>query len=469
MKVIISIEIGEEYLKIVAAKRTGRQSRIVNCLTVSILTLNSNDIQAAIGRFFSANKYKPLTVELCLPRNFVTARNLHLPSELPEEITKMINLSVSRIVPYKKEEVTFSYRLSGKDTMEYTRIVLAIVQNELIRKQIKVVEKNGVLVDRVTLSSYGIWQRVLELYRNQIKQGELCLILDVDTTFTDFIIFDTENLLFTHNIAIKIKELNTELGLKKFLGEARQTLLMFNSEEVEKKTTKIFLSGKVAEGLKKVIEDELTIPVTIVPSPIPEEVWKKKGREISEETSLTAVSNMIFADNSRRLVLELPELQLRKSMREKTKGLIIIGSVVACFLLLLTLIFLGREHNKQLYLNEIMEFSERLEKDTEGILHKVNRNKVVQDYINTRSVPLYVIYRLQRSISETIAINFISIDDENKIILRGQAIQLSEIFGLVTQLEKVSNFKNVQTNYTRKVKVTDGSATDFELEFLLEI
>ena len=256
MKVSLGIELGEEYFKVVVARQTGVHLKLHDCFVRPIHSLGDDDIGLGVAACLKGTKYKSRSVVVSLPRNSVTVRNLHLPSSDEEEIKKMTGFHITRIVPHKIEDVVSSYCLSGTDEMGYQRITLAIAHKEVIKKQLKILDKAGFLVEKITLSSTCAWQRIIKDCHVQIDPKELYILLDVDAVFTDFIIFEKDNILLTRSISVKAKEIHTDLGLAKLLGGVRQSLLVFQNKEVNKKPRRIFLSGAVVESLANVIEED---------------------------------------------------------------------------------------------------------------------------------------------------------------------------------------------------------------------
>ena len=82
-----------------------------------------------------------------------------------------------------------------------------------------------------------------------------------------------------------------------------------------------------------------------------------------------------------------------------------------------------------------------------------------------RRLPLLFISELQKVIPDEISVDYLSLDEANKVTLRGQATQLSNVFKFVSTLEQSKYFKDVGTKYTRTKKVKDKEINNFEIEF----
>jgi len=82
-------------------------------------------------------------------------------------------------------------------------------------------------------------------------------------------------------------------------------------------------------------------------------------------------------------------------------------------------------------------------------------------------MPFVFLGYLQKMLPDEISVKYVNVDEEHKVVLKGEAQELSEIFKFVGVLEKNSFFKDVKTKSTRKRKVQDKEITDFELFFSL--
>jgi hypothetical protein len=371
----------------------------------------------------------------------------------------MIDLNVCRIVPYKKEEIVFGYQILGLDEMNYTNVILAIVKNDAIRRQTKIIEKAGLFIERVSLSSYGAWGWVLENHRSELNQNDLYLLLDIDSAFTDFIIFSRSNLLFTRSINVGLSNAQDayDMFVTRLLGEVKQSLIMFYNEETNKKPATVFISGAaLKEDFLRVIESELGIPAKAVISP-------DQGKDVS----LTAVAELASRYSEQQIHFMLPELNISKSLREKTKDLIILGTSIIYLFTLICVALLGRIYNQQSYLKGLTASYASVEKELGGLLGQMNKIEFVKNQMAQQKVPMFIFAQLQKIMPQEIAVNSMVMDENGRLTMRGQAVLLSDVFKFINTLEKEKCFKDVQTKYTRKKRVKDKDLTDFELSFAL--
>ena len=471
MKFSLGIEISEQYLKLVAVKSQRlKPPKLFDCIVEPISSFNDEQITDKIVNTLRVWKLKPKRLILCLLRNFVTVRNLHLPSQDRQEIMQMINLHIGRIVPYKKEEIVFGHQPLGIDEMGYAKELAAIVHIDIVRRQARIIEKAGLSIDNINLSSYGAWQWVINRFPHEINHNDLYLLLDVDAVFTDFIIFSRNNLLFTRNLPIKINLNFNQADVTKFIGEIKQSLVIFQSEEMNKRPANVFLTGsEISKDLCKVIADELDIPVKLVIPPYSEEFLKEKKRDIPKDASLIAVTEVVLEESDKGLSFILPEIQIRRALKEKTKELTIMGTLFIYFFSIIIFMFLGRLYNEQSYLRRLNLRTEAIKKEVGDLVNQTRKIEFIKGFLFSRRLPLLFLSELQKSIPEEVSIDYLSLDEVNKATLRGQANQLSDVFKFVSVLEQTKYFKDITTKYTRTKKVRDKEINNFEIEFQFAI
>jgi Tfp pilus assembly PilM family ATPase/Tfp pilus assembly protein PilN len=470
MKLSVALSISEQYVKLVAVKPVGSHPKVCQYAAgIPIDGFNDDQIALAIANFLKKYKIKQQSSSLCLPRNIVTVRNLRLPSQNKQEIIQMVDLNVARIVPYRKDEIIFGYQILGLDEMNYSKVILAIAKNDTIRRQTKIAEKAGLFIERASLSSYGVWEWTLKNCHSDINQAQLYLLLDIDSHFTDFIIFSHNNLSFTQGINIGASGIESadDAAFVKLLGEVKQSLVMFYNEETNKKPSAVFLAGaKVKNALSKVIEAELGMPVKVAPDL--EAHGLKPAAGPSDNISFAALAPSAWKSSDKQMYFVLPELNIRKALREKTRDLIVLGSIGIYIFTLICAIFLGKIYNKQSYLKRLIAHSGSVEKSLGDLIGQKGKIEVVRKQFSQRRFALAALSQIVKIMPQDIALNSIIIEDGTAITVRGQAAFLSDVFKFINTLEQDKYFKNVQTKYTRKKKVKEKDFTDFELSFFLD-
>lgn len=470
MNTTVVLEIGNVWLKVVVFKTAIGAAHLRGVLAKDVSGLSDDLVGHEIAEFLRGlNVKKSQNLVICFSRHSVTLRNLRIPSVNPSEIDDMIKLHVGRQVPYAKEEIVDGYSLIGRDTMGYSKIMLAIVHRENIRKIFRVLEAAELYSDRIELSSEG----VLSWFARAVKPGELkpedaFLILDIDNSSTDFIVASSSMLLFSRTIASGAEQLRDQEKWPRFLGEMKQTMVISQGEEILQKPVRVYLVGVVGalQGLVSQIETEFNIPASVIQPLEGVAVGKDTAKTPSgvlEQLSFCSLFGLGLDLGRRKINFVLPEAQIRKALRERVRDIILLGSGVMYFILVVCGIYLEKLHNRKAFLELLINRYKTIAVQAGGLDEEVERVKKIKSKLDTDSIVLNYLLEMSKLLpSEIVLINF-SFQKDDKVTIKGQAREMSDIFKFITTLENSPYFKDVQTRYTTRKKIKGKDINEFEL------
>lgn len=465
----VIIEISKHHLKIAGQRPSIKRGGGFVCFVKPIASFDDSALGDFISSAFSSLKLKPRSLILSLPRNLITARVLSLPSDNPKEIRKMLDLHLVRLVPYKKEEMVVSYSVLYTDEIGYTKIFLCIVHRDILERQFKILADAGLFVEKIYPSSCGIWEWMLSNCKSQMTQETIYLGVDISYDFTELIAFSRDNLFFSRSVVMGSEMLRDQASISRLIREIKQAMIFLKSEYKYKKPEKILISGAIKglEFLQPAFEKELEIPAALLPI----EPWldKVKSKDIAIPGSVSITSLKEFlTENPKRISFSSAEMQARKALREEAKDLVVAGSLFTFIVFIICGIFLGRIYNRQEYLKTLQAYSKSIGQDVGDLLRQSGHIEFIQENLTKRGYPLLFFQEIHRVIPPQVAIKYINMDLEGKVILRGESSQLSDVFGFIGLLEENINFTNVVTKYTRKRKTKEGEFTNFELQLAFE-
>ena len=178
MKSTTVFHISEGTIKFLQA--AGARKKTITAFDV-IETGQSTDDQ--ISRRLSA-LVKPLRLSggqarviVLVPRARLILRHLTLPSHKTNELRAMIDLQVAGHIPYAREEVEIDFQILTKTADGYSKVVVVIIPREEAMRYWKIFADARIPVDRMTISSVGLWL----LYRQQPDlPGQSGGIIEVD-------------------------------------------------------------------------------------------------------------------------------------------------------------------------------------------------------------------------------------------------------------------------------------------------
>lgn len=464
MTTTIVFEITEIYLKMAFRLNTAGDQGL-KVIVKPVSGLDRKQVIQLVQDSVRELRVKTGPVVLCLSRNQVTVRNLQLPSENKQEIEQMVDLAVGRNGPYKKEEVIYSYRLLGKNEMGYARVIAAVVHRDVVERLAGIIEAAGFFVEDIILSSYGIAGYITHHKLETIPAGERVLCLDIDSAYSDLLVLENQEVISSRSIPLDSSQLLQEIGVRKLTGEIRQSLVIFNNEQNARRPTAMYISGAGAglADLCQSVEKELDIPVHAV---IPEcQTDKTFSQMVSVIAVLELVSRQLTDD---QMSFTLPEIQIRKSLREKSKDILVFGMLMVFLLSAVCAFFYARIYHQEKYLEKLKTHNQQYASSVDTLAEKARQIEFVRTQLADRKKPLFLVGRLSQILPSSIAIKFLSLDKSDKVTLRGEAQELSDVFKFVGSLEKEDDLKNLQTKSTRKRKTAAKEVTDFELLFSLD-
>lgn len=449
------VQISREHIKVAQAHSAGAGFRAAEFAAEDV---QENDALSAQALASCLKRWRSRSgrVTLSISRNAATVRNLHLPSEDEREIAQMVDLNIVRMVPYKKEDVVSGHRIIGKDEVGFTRVLVVIVRADILRRQVAMVEKAGLLVERLTLSSYGLWNA----YRSQPASEALMLVLDIDAGFTDCVIMQKDNLLFSRSINVGARNLISDPGSAtlKFISEVKQSLVMFHNEEMNQKISGIVLCGAKAAGLlEQKLKDEFDVPVTVEAS----------AKGVGSDVSVSSMA-VLGGEGAAEAVLLLPEIQIRKTLRKDTADLVFFSGLFCYLLVLVGGFYWSQVYIRESHLKTVQFKTALLERELSEVVDKAGKTDFVKKNLNARQTPGVIVSEVQSIIPDTVAITAVSLDEKGKVFLRGQADGLATAFQFIDSLGGIKRFRDVQTRSTRKKKVRDRDLTEFEVSFTVE-
>lgn len=475
MTATLILEISLPYLKMVLCRSALGTHYVKGAALSNITNLADDAVSGAVAAFLSDLKVKkPHDIVVCYSRNAVTLRNLRIPSAVPSEIESMIKLHIGRQVPYAKEEIVSGWRLMGQDAVGYTKVMLAIIHRESIRRILRILEKMGLYTDRIELSSDGVLSWLGRAVKSaELKAPEAFVILDIDASFTDFLVATHENVLFSRGIAVGRDQLNDEARWPKFIGELKQTLVISQGEEIIQKPSKIFVTGAV-ENLKNLcakIEAEFHLPTHSVEPlanlPLSKEVFKNPA-VLFEQASFTGLLGLGLDAGKNRIGFILPEAQLRRVLKERNREMIFLGSLIMYLILVGCGVYLERMHNRQAYLGLLKDRYQRIAVEADDIDEKLERLKRIKSKLDLKATAINYLLEVSKVLPGEIVLTQMVFQKDAKLDAKGRAREMSDVFNLITALENSAYFKDVQTRYTTRKKVKGRDINEFELVCPLE-
>lgn len=414
-----------------------------------------------LAQLFRKLGYSNNPLIITLARSKVTCRSLKVPTQIPEEIEKIISLQAHQYLPYPSEELITGYQVIFTDKDGYAQVNLVIAHKDIIERYVKIFKQLKIAKIAIALSSYGLAN--FFNYLNP-KESEPVMLIDIDCQQAELAIVSQKKLLFSRYFKINSSQ---PLWENLFIDEIRKTQDAYLKEVAKKTPGKIMVTGAggtylgFAESLRKQVE----LPVEVLSYDnlhIPKELL---NRILSSEYSFVSIIGLGLKNLEENLNLLPQEIKKKNKILFQHKERLRLALLISGIILLLFLSIVKNLDNKSQYLQQLKLEVNKVAKDALVLEEIEKRMQVIQQRSTKKLSGVDLLYALHRVMPSEISLVNLSYDEDNQVILRGQTPQLNSVFAFVEQLEKSPVFKdfNIKVRYATQKKTLAGEAVDFEV------
>ena len=472
-KATIVVEIGNDWLKVLESAPAPAGSEIMK---MSLLKLSQikEGMSAAVSKIFKDLSLGKQSVVLCIPRHLITVRVLDLPSTDSREINDMVNLQVGKQTPYSKEEIVSAHNIMYSDREGYTKVILAVAHRNIINVRIETLKSAGINIDKVLISSEGVYNWFSLLYSPQIKPApsETVALLDIDSNYSDFIAIRNGKLVFTKNIFLGANHLLNEPGpsLSKLVEELKRCLKRYSIEEKNSSIKKLYLCGaaKGIEGIDVILADSLDIAA--------EKTDALKNVKMKDDirfaqmpnmkfVSLTPVLGMALGSPGLGLDMTPVEQKVSKLMEKKRKDLTIVGVLFISIVMTLSFLSVMSLYYKNTYLGQLKKKVAEVSNES-GDVDKMRAGiELAKRTLDAKKSSLNILREIYALVPPEISLGSIDVDENKQVVLKGRGFVMSDVFKFVKKLEDSPIFADVKASYTRTKKEKEGDRETEYVEF----
>jgi type IV pilus assembly protein PilM len=211
---ILAIEFGEQECKVVVGE-TGRGKPMIRDLFRLALPKNDNVTERVAERArllkeaLAAHKVKARRAHVIVPKNFVMARMVTLPSTNEDEIAGMARFEAERHIPFNAERHVVSHHVLNKLGVEGSQVLLAAIDRPIAQEYVDICRALGLTVESIGVSSLAVFNAYAAVAGDQLA-GKVVTLLNIGFTYTDLVIVNEGILSFTRGTSVSIQKLLAE-------------------------------------------------------------------------------------------------------------------------------------------------------------------------------------------------------------------------------------------------------------------
>ena len=480
-KPAVVVEIGNDWLKVMEGTPSGRGNILTKASFKKLVEIK-DPVTVALAKIFKDMKLNPRGVIACIPRHLVTVRILEFPSTNPKDIRDMVSLQVGKQTPYSRDEIIFTYKTIGVSAAGYTKVMMVIARRNLVNARVEVLQKAGIEVEKVTMSSEGLahwfhmtyWAETApgktKVYDDVKLEDQAVICVDIDSNYSDFIALRKDKLVYTRNFLVGANHLlgDDATWREKFAEEITHSIGLYQNEERDAKIVQLFLCGTAAHipQLAQILGPKVDVPVVITdPTHHIHLVKESTLFEKDEGRFVSPCPLMGISLEAAALELDLTssELRIKKQMEGRRKQITVTGVLVLSIVMMLSTLFFIVFYGKSNYLAEIKRSVANIEKDASEVERMRSSINLVKGRLDAKKSSINILNEISRLTPKEIYFTNINIEENKQTVLQGRAAAMSNVFEFVTTLENSPYFENVQTTYTTTKKEKDTEYAKFEI------
>lgn len=461
-------------LKMAHVKGEGAKLKLLHIIKKDVKDIAKEELpKIARSALESAGLKKARTI-CVIPSSVATTKNIEIPSIDPAEIKSIIDLQAGRHTPYSREEILIGYINIGVFQKNYTKVLLVIVNRQVVKDQFSIFAGSGFKVERIVFApecKAAFYGMLLERKADDLPAG----IIDIGRYSTDFTVEFNNTIIASRNIPLGLDHLFREgvPARDKMIQELTTSLESYQNEDIHKLPETFILTSddaKVKE-LEPILKEKFKANVRIISYwdhvAATQPMMLKIVSEFNDESFLDVIAT-VPALRGIRIDLTPDEIKVQHSIEERGRQVLQVCMFGLMLLLLLCAIFFSKLHFRGQYLERLVKEYNTKRSAVEELERISTNTKIVHDYLKSRMTSLDVINELYEKIPNEIYLKNINFEEDGSIHLQGISESRSTAFALITVLENSVLFKNVKMVSSSAQKDRGKDVSAFEISLKLE-
>jgi len=463
----------EQTLKLALIKTVQQDVQVNRLATLYIQGLSDQDITSKVRSSLSEFGIGKADTICALSPNATTTKNIEIPSVDSQEIKSIIDLQAGRHTPFSREEIIIGYINFGVYQKNYSKILLVIVNRNIIFRQIKILQDAGLSVHHVLFtpeSKAGFYTGIFGAVSDSRPIG----IINVGKNYADFTVMLNGVAIACRSLPVGLAHIaqDKDAAEKKLAEEVKQSIDSYQNEDIEQlpKEYVLFDTGGRVKDLAAIIAEQLKVPVKTV-SYLERLNVAPEAKQVIEQNQDESFFDVIapgFLKAPLKIDFIPEEISMQRSIEEQGREGIKLGALAVILLIAIGAIFMSKVYFKNTLLEKIKSEYQSTERQARELEKTSTKTRIVKAYLKSRLVPLETLRELYLIIPNEIYLKSFIIDENGRITIDGTSDSMSQVFALVGTLENSQLFKNVKTKSTTAKKERGKDVASFEIVFRLE-
>ena len=456
----VSLEISDDSIKICETAFFEKR-RALRLIYKGLSSKEDDTIAKEIDAVFSSFNISERKVLLNLPRHYVMARFLRLPSTDDNELKGMVEIESLKQMPYLNEEIIARYRVENKFENGYSNVLMAVTQAHIVKRLLNILKNARVTVEKVALGSESLfgWYSLVGNAAGRETAGNTAFI-NVNSGYIDIDVIQEAHLVFTRAFSYSI---SNPLFVNKVVDEIKKSLAIHQKSN-NVTVDAIVISGAEDTSLKiqEILKNEAGIPCELLPQLGGIEADKTIEADL-RTVSFVELIGLALKDEDIVINL-LPQDVIEEAKRVGLKKQFVKTAVLAGAALILCLGLAAQKvFDKHRFLDALNAEIAAMEPKVAKAKKMEEDIRIMRQEIYKKPLAVDILAEVYRITPKGIVFNMLDYESGNSFVLRGNVSSLDEIISFIETLENSPYFENVKVKYTAKRTAAGSQVTDFEI------
>ena len=405
---------------------------------------------------------------LVLPRRSVTVKQVVLPSDVDEEIRRMVDLQMTQYIPYGREEIVFDFSLVGKEPGGYTKILAVFVHRDKVQSFLNILGKTGLYPQQCGISSTGIVNWFLHRKEDTSANPHPACLVNVDETSSEICFCHQGKLLFSRHIPLGHQDLRAD-ALENFVQQIGLTIGAYRKETMGDSIHEIFViaTSPQAVRLKEKLEAYYQTPVGLL-SPL-EDLSSERNfdmQTLREQEGVSIAEVLGFLVESPAPSMNLIPADVQSTKRSRLRRRIIFRTIFLSIVIIIacSAVWGMNTYKDYMYLQKLQGRIEQMKKGINETEKRMQSLGLFRDQIQNQVFMADIIKELYLLTPAEAAFYSLSLDATGALTIQGFANDKGgSINQFQSQLVGSSLFKEVTLQYATKRRRGSEEYTDFKI------
>ncbi|AXA36418.1 MAG: hypothetical protein D6691_07295 [Candidatus Hydrogenedentota bacterium] len=216
MATILAIEFAEAECKVAAAERSKNRTTLRALFCFELPKGESAEERIALRakalkEQLAAHKIRTRRARVVIPKNYVMARMVTLPSVSEDEIAGMARFEAERHIPFNAERHVVSHHILAKLGVEGSQVLLAAVDRPIVQEYLDICVAAGLQVEMLGVSSLCMFNAFAALEGQRMGE-QVAALVNIGNAYTDLVIVNHGVLSFSRGTSVSVGKLLQELS-----------------------------------------------------------------------------------------------------------------------------------------------------------------------------------------------------------------------------------------------------------------